>query len=133
MAARILIIEDNPANLELVRYLLEAHGYSAVIAPDGGEGMRVAREQRPDLVLCDLQMPVLDGYGVLAELRKDPALRPVPVVAVTALSMAGDRSSVLSAGFDGYISKPIDPERFVGQIEAFLRPDLCAAIPPRVS
>jgi CheY-like chemotaxis protein len=126
MPARILIIEDNPANLELVRYLLEAHGYSALTAQDGGEGIRTAREENPDLVLCDLQMPVLDGYEVLSEIRNDPTLRDTPVVAVTAFSMPGDSATGIAAGFDGYIAKPIDPASFVQQIETYLRTELRA-------
>jgi CheY-like chemotaxis protein len=133
MAARILIIEDNPASLELARYLLATHGYSALTASDGGEGVRIVREENPDLVLCDLQMPVLDGYGVLSEIRNHQALGGIPVVAVTAFSMSGDRSAAFSAGFDGYISKPIDPEHFVAQVEAFLRPELRTAGPPPAS
>ena len=121
MPARILIIEDNPANLELVRYLLTANGYSTLTAQDGREGVRIARQASPDLVLCDLQMPVLDGYGVLSQIRSDPKLRDTRVVAVTAFSMSGDRSKVFSAGFDGYIAKPIDPERFVAQVESRFR------------
>jgi len=133
MPARILIIEDNPANLELVRYLLKANGYTTLTAQDGGEGIQIAREASPDLVLCDLQMPVLDGYGVLSEIRSDPKLRDTRVIAVTAFSMSGDRSKVFSAGFDGYIAKPIDPERFVAQVEAYLLPELRAAPPPPAS
>ncbi len=131
MAARILIIEDNPANLELAKYLLEAHGYPTLSASDGGEGIRIARESHPELVLCDLQIPVLDGYGVLTEIRADPSLLDTRVVAVTALSMPVDRTAALGAGFDGYISKPIDPEGFVPEIEAFLRPESRALHPVR--
>jgi CheY-like chemotaxis protein len=120
MPARILIIEDNPANLELARFLLVAHGYSTLAASDGGEGVRIIREARPDLVLCDLQMPVLDGYAVLAAIRNDPELNGTLVVAVTAFSMPGDRITALAAGFDGYVSKPIDPAGFVAEIESFL-------------
>lgn len=120
MAARILIIEDNPANLELVRYLLDASGYTTLAAADGHEGLRLVAEARPELVLCDLQLPGLNGYQVLSEIRVDPKSAAIPVVAVTAFSMLGDRAKALSSGFDGYISKPIDPEAFVSQVEAFL-------------
>jgi len=130
MPARALIIEDNPANLELAKYLLEAHGYSTLSATHGAEGVRIVRESHPDFVVCDLQLPVLDGYGVLSAVRNDPELRGTPVIAVSAFSMPGDSSKALSAGFDGYISKPIDPERFVEQIEAYLRPELRARPPP---
>ncbi|HYQ93812.1 MAG TPA: response regulator [Burkholderiales bacterium] len=130
MAARILIIEDNKANLELVEYLLEASGYATFAARDGEEGIRGARKEHPDLIICDLQMPIMDGYEVVRELKKDPLLRPIPVIAVTALSMAGDRNNVLAAGFDGYLSKPIEPETFVLTVEGFLPPGLRAPRSP---
>ena len=120
MAARILVIEDNAANLELVRYLLSFSGYAVLEARDGAQGVEMALRQRPDLVVCDLQMPLLDGYQVLARLREDPGCAGMVVVAVTAFSMPNDRQKVITAGFDGYLSKLIEPELFVAQIEAFL-------------
>jgi CheY-like chemotaxis protein len=124
MSARILIAEDNAANLALVDYLLKTAGHETLAATDGAEAVRLARQLHPDLILCDLQMPVADGYEVLSRLREDPALRDVPVIALTAYSMSGDRANVLVAGFDGYLSKPIDPETFIAQIEKYLRPEL---------
>jgi CheY-like chemotaxis protein len=122
--ARILIIEDNPANLELAQYLLEHGGHRVLVATDGLKGIAVARRERPDLIICDLQMPALDGYGVLEQLRIDAACASIPIVAVTAFSMVGDERKVRLAGFDGYFSKPIEPETFVAQLEAFLPPSL---------
>ena len=122
MTRRVLVIEDNPANLELVRYLLQAAGHEVLLARDGNEGIRLARASLPDLILSDLQLPGADGYLVLRTLRLDSATAAIPVVAVTAFSMARDRELVLSAGFNGYISKPIDPEQFVTSIAAFLQP-----------
>jgi two-component system cell cycle response regulator DivK len=124
MPARILIIEDDPASRELARYLLDTAGYVTLIATDGGTGARMAIEEQPDLVLCDLHLPVMDGPAAIAIVRADPRWNPVPVVALTASSMAGDREKTLAAGFDDYLSKPITPETFVKQIEAFLPPDL---------
>lgn len=118
--ARILIIEDNPANVELMAFLLTAYGHSAVSAADGPRGIACARAEPPDLVACDVHLPGMDGFAVLAALKAEPALARVPVLAVTALAMAGDREKVLAAGFDGYISKPIEPESFVAELEAFL-------------
>ena len=118
--ACILVIEDNPANLELAQYLLEHHGHTVLVATDGKAGVSLARRERPELIVCDLQMPVLDGYGVLEQLKGDGSMASVPIVAVTAFSMAGDEEKVRRAGFDGYFSKPIEPETFVQQIEAFL-------------
>ena len=126
MAAQILIVEDNATNLELVDYLLKCRGYATVSAIDGEQGLRSARERRPDLIVCDLQMPVMSGYEVIRELKRDAHLKHIPVVAVTASSMSGDARKALAAGFDGYIAKPLDPEGFVAQIEAFLPAELRA-------
>lgn len=118
--ARILIVEDNPANLYLLNYLLTAHGHTTESAADGIDGLDRVRAVRPDLVLCDLQMPRLDGYEVLRQIREDPSLAKVAVIAVTAYSMPGDRIRVTQAGFDGYLTKPFNPETVVAQVEAYL-------------
>lgn len=120
MTARILVVEDNQANLELVRYLLEHAGHTVVVAEHGLAGLELALSERPDLVLSDLQMPFMDGYELLRQLRAHPTLGDVPVIAVTAFSMSGDRSKVMEAGFNGYLSKPIAPETFVAEVEAWL-------------
>lgn len=120
MSARILVIEDNPANMELMVYLLKAYGHQPLCAYDGADGLAVARRQMPDLIICDVNLPKLDGYAVISALKQHPALHAVPAVAVTALAMVGDREKLLSAGFDGYIGKPIEPETFVLQIERYL-------------
>ena len=131
MPARILIAEDNEANLALVEYLLQAAGHRTVAAADGLEAVRLAREIRPDLVICDLQMPEVDGYSVLAQVREDPTLREMPVIALTAFSRRIDRTTVLVAGFDGYLSKPIDPEVFIEEVEQYLKPQLRSGGLPR--
>ncbi|WP_268793436.1 response regulator [Noviherbaspirillum sp. Root189] len=115
-----MLIEDHPANLELMAYLLHAFGHTCLCAPNGTAGLELALKESPDLVICDVHLPVLDGYGVIRKIRSDPHLQHLPVVAVTALAMVGDREKLLAAGFDGYISKPIEPETFVGTIEEFL-------------
>jgi CheY-like chemotaxis protein/nitrogen-specific signal transduction histidine kinase len=122
MPARILIIEDNPDNLELMSYLLSAYGHVPLAAKNGEEGLAVSARERPDLILCDIQLPDLDGYAVARRLQGDASMRGIPLVAVTALAMVGDRDKTLAAGFDGYIPKPIDPETFVSLVDAFLRP-----------
>ncbi|GGY56369.1 EAL domain-containing protein [Pseudoduganella albidiflava] len=120
MSARILIIEDNPTNMELMVYLLRAFGYTPLTASDGEEGVAAARRELPDLIICDVHLPKLDGYGVVSTLKADPATRRIPALAVTALAMVGDRERLLGAGFDGYIGKPIEPDSFVTQLESFL-------------
>jgi diguanylate cyclase (GGDEF)-like protein/PAS domain S-box-containing protein len=124
MSARILIIEDNPTNMELMVYLLRAFGYQPLLAHNGEEGVQVARREVPDLVICDVHLPKLDGYGVVAQLKQDPKLKHIPALAVTALAMVGDREKLLAAGFDGYIGKPIEPDTFVSQIESFLQGEM---------
>lgn len=124
MAARILAIDDNPDNLELMRYLLDAFGYSALTACDGDSGVALAERERPDLILCDVQLPDIDGYEVVRRIRAHAELSGLVIVAVTALAMVGDRAKVLAAGFNGYLSKPIDPATFIHQIEAYLQPEL---------
>ncbi|HVR37446.1 MAG TPA: response regulator [Methylomirabilota bacterium] len=120
MPARILIIEDNPASLELMTYLLNAFGHVLFTARDGAEGLAVARREKPDLIVCDIQLPGMDGHEVAREIKAGAGSGAIPLVAVTALAMVGDRDRILAGGFDGYISKPIDPETFVTQVEAFL-------------
>jgi two-component system cell cycle response regulator len=123
MAARILIIEDHAENLELMTYLLTAFGYATLAADNGFTGLEAAGRERPDLIICDIQLPGIDGYEVAARLKRHDQLQAIPRVAITALAMVGDRDRVLKAGFDGYIAKPITPETFVGDVESFLRPE----------
>ena len=118
--ARVLLVEDNPVNLELLRYLLGHHGHEVHCAIDGEQGVGLAKSLRPDIVLCDLRMPRLDGYGVLERLRREPELASTVVIAVTAYSMPDDRRRVHEAGFDGHLTKPIVPETFVDQVERHL-------------
>jgi two-component system cell cycle response regulator DivK len=120
----ILVIEDNPQNLYLVRFILEKHGYSVVEAHDGREGIAAAAASKPDLILLDIQLPVMDGYAVAKALRANPALAGVPIVAVTSYAMAGDREKTLEAGCSGYIEKPINPKNFMQQIERHLASDV---------
>lgn len=126
----MLVIEDNAANLELMTYLLAAFGYTPHSATTGRQGLALAQSTRYSLIVCDVQLPDIDGYEVARQLKTDPALKHVPLLAVTALAMVGDRDYILAAGFDGYISKPIMPETFVREIEAFLPADARAAGPP---
>jgi two-component system cell cycle response regulator DivK len=117
---RILVVEDNPLNLKLVRDVLQFAGYDVVEAQSGEEGLRVVREAPPDLVLMDLQLPGIDGFETLHRLRQEGLGRHVPVVAVTAFAMAEDRQRAAVAGFDGYVEKPISVGALPGQVEAFL-------------
>ncbi len=127
--ARILIIEDNAANLELMAYLLCAFGHATRSACSGQDGIAEAVRDPPDLVICDVQMPFVDGYEVARRLKAEPRTARLPIVAVTALAMVGDRDRGLIAGFDGYIPKPIDPAKFVQQIETFVAAEKHGTLP----
>lgn len=117
---KILVVEDNPLNLKLLRDVLQVAGYEVIEARSGEDGVRLAEEDPPDLVLMDLQLPGIDGYEALRRLRQPKSVPNVPVVAVTAFAMAEDRKRAMAAGFDGYVEKPISVRELPGRVEAFL-------------
>ena len=121
MSAKILYIEDNPDNRMLVRRVLQAEGYTIIEANDGPSGIQTATEQIPDLILMDINLPDVDGYEITARIKQLPGLAKVPVIALTANVMRGDREKTLAAGCDGYIQKPIDIDQLPAQIEHFLK------------
>ena len=104
---QVLVVDDRASSRELIRTVLENSGYSVAEAGDGQEAVRVAQQVSPDLILLDLQMPLLDGFGALELLRRDPRFANLPIVAVTANAMQGDREKALAAGFTSYITKPL--------------------------
>jgi CheY-like chemotaxis protein len=120
MNKTILYIEDNEQNMYLVTFILEKHGYQVYSATDGQQGIDLAASLKPDLILLDIQLPLMDGYTVARNLRTNPDLVNIPIVAVTSYAMAGDRDKALSAGCTGYIEKPINPDTFVQQVEIHL-------------
>jgi len=120
MNAKILLIEDNEMNRYLATFLLEEHGFAVIHAADGPTGLELASRERFDLILLDIQLPLMDGHAVARALRANPALADVPIVAVTSYAMAGDREEAMTAGCDGYLEKPIDPETFVSDIAGYL-------------
>jgi two-component system cell cycle response regulator len=129
MGASILVIEDTPESLLLMSYLLAAYGHAITAAVTGEQGVELARAARPDLVLMDLQLPGIDGFEALVALRSIADLDGVPVVAVTSFAMVGDRDRALAAGFDYYLTKPIDPETFPEEINARLPAELRGFLP----
>jgi two-component system cell cycle response regulator len=133
MAARILVVEDNPENLKLMVFLLKSYGHIPMVAEDGQKALECARRDQPDLILCDVHMPRVDGYEVARQLKNHPSLRRIPLVAVTALAMVGDKDRVMAAGFDGYLPKPIQPRTFMQQVEPFLPPSLRTVAAPPVA
>ncbi|MDD1685869.1 response regulator [Methanoregula sp.] len=123
MTIKVLYIEDNDQNFYLVNYIMSAKGYSTVRAHDGREGIDLAAREMPDLILLDIQLPVMDGYTTAQELRKIAKVRSIPIVALTSYAMAGDREKALAAGCNGYIEKPINPKTFTEEISQFIPAD----------
>jgi two-component system, cell cycle response regulator DivK len=121
MKKTVLVIEDNEQNLYLVTFILERHGYGVRAARDGACGIDMAAADIPDIILLDIQLPLMDGYAVARQLRLNSNLSHVPIIAVTSYAMAGDREKAIEAGCDGYIEKPINPDTFMTQVEAYLR------------
>jgi CheY-like chemotaxis protein len=117
---QILVVEDNERNLKLVRDVLQFAGYEVLSARSGEQGVALARERVPDLVLMDLQLPAMNGAEALRILRADPLTREIPVVAVTAFAMKDDRERALDAGFDSYLEKPINVRAFPELVRGFL-------------
>lgn len=117
----ILYIEDNLANRMLVRRVLEIEGYTILEAEDGPSGLKIVRQSTPDLILLDINLPQMDGYELLSHLRDIPELERVPIIALTANVMKGDRERSLAAGCNGYIQKPIDVDTLPEQIAAYLK------------
>ncbi|RJP47169.1 MAG: response regulator [Anaerolineaceae bacterium] len=118
---RVLIVEDNVDNYELVRFLLERAGYQVLSASNGVEGVDAAKREQPDMILMDLSMPEMDGWKATAHLKSDDATRKIPVLALTAHTLPGDRKRAIDAGCDGYISKPINVASFDKLVATLLR------------
>lgn len=119
--AKILIIEDNEQNLYLETFILQQNGHEIIQARNGEQGIALAAQTAPDLILLDIQLPGMDGYTVAEELRKNPRIANIPIIAVTSYAMAGDRERVLEAGCTSYIEKPINPDTFHMEITQFLQ------------
>ena len=124
MAARVLIVEDNQANMDLMCYLLEAFGHQPLSAFDGEQGVAAALEHRPDLIVCDIHLPRLDGYGVVARLKADPATAAIRVLASSALPVSDGGAALRAAGFDGHLPKSLEPDTLIPSLESFLPPAL---------
>lgn len=118
--AKILVVEDNPSNMTLVKLLLETAGYTVVTATDAEAGLTLARNEKPNLILMDIQLAGMDGLEATALLKKDDATRAIPVIALTALAMKGDEERIRAAGCDGYIAKPIRYKEFLATVAALL-------------
>jgi CheY-like chemotaxis protein len=122
MSRKILVVEDNDMNMQLVEFLLEEGGYDIVKASSGEEALAITRDgpQAPDLILMDIHLPGMDGLSVVRAMKDDQRTRRIPILALTAHAMRGDKDRFLEAGCDGYISKPIDVKTFIRSIEQYL-------------
>ena len=121
----ILVVEDNELNMKLVRGLIKIGKYCMLEATDAESGIEQIREQRPDLVLMDIQLPGMDGLSATKIIKEDPALKDIPVVALTSYAMQGDEEKALEAGCRGYIAKPIDTRKFLETVAQYLTADNC--------
>ena len=117
---RVLIVEDNELNMKLFHDLLEAHGYDTLQTKDGMEALTIAREQKPDLILMDIQLPEVSGLEVTKWIKEDENLESIPVVAVTAFAMKGDEEKIREGGCEAYVAKPISVENFIKTVKEFL-------------
>lgn len=117
---KVLIVEDNDKNLYLLRFLIEQLGHQVIEARDGGNGVKIAIAEKPDIILMDIQLPVLDGYETTRQIRSMDAFKDVPIIAITSYAMVGDREKTLAAGCTDYIEKPIQPEIFIQKIQKYL-------------
>ena len=117
---RILVVDDNPTNLEVLCVRLNSQGYEVVTAVDGEKGVAMAAEQRPDLILMDIQLPIVDGYEATRRIKANPDLRHIPIIAVTSYALSGDDAKAFAAGCDGYFAKPFSPRVILAKVREFL-------------
>ena len=120
MTQRILVIEDQVDNRIILRDLLTSAGYEVIESLNGEDGVAVAESERPDLILMDIQLPVLDGYEATRRIKANPALASIPVIAVTSYALSGDEVKAKAAGCDGYVTKPFSPRELLGKVREFL-------------
>lgn len=120
MEKKILIVEDEPNNLTLFRDLLQKFGYSTIEALNGLDGVKMARDSKPDLILMDIQLPVMDGFEAIRILKKDIQTKTIPILALTSYAMKGDREKIMKAGCDDYLAKPIHIEEFLELVARYL-------------
>jgi two-component system cell cycle response regulator DivK len=120
MSTRILVVEDQADNRRILRDLLSSVGYEILEAVTGDEGVTVATTQRPDLILMDIQLPGMDGYEATRRIKADPALRHIPIIAVTSYALSGDDAQALAAGCDAYVAKPFSPRALLAKVRAYL-------------
>jgi len=120
MRTKILIIEDNIQNMYMLSYLLEQNNFEIIQAFNGHDGIATAQKSKPDIILLDIQLPEMDGYAVARKLREIDKLKTIPIIAVTSYAMPGDKEKMLTAGANGYIEKPVNPDTFIDEMEQII-------------
>jgi two-component system cell cycle response regulator DivK len=120
MTKRILVVEDQEDNRQILRDLLGNAGYEMTEAENGRDGVTAATEQKPDLILMDIQLPIMDGYEATRRIKADPSLKAIPIIAVTSYALSGDEAKALAAGCDGYFAKPFSPRVILAKVREFL-------------
>lgn len=123
MSKRILMVEDTEDNRQIMRDLMSITDYELIEARDGAEGVAMAALHKPDLILMDIQLPVMDGYEATRRIKADPALKHIPIIAVTSYALSGDEAKTLAAGCEGYVAKPFSPRLLLAKIREFLPQD----------
>lgn len=121
MSQRILVVEDTEDNRQILRDLLSHAGFELVEAGDGERGVALAAETRPDLILMDMQLPIIDGYEAARRIKANDALRHIPIIAVTSFALSGDEAKARAAGCDGYVAKPFSPRKILAMVREFLQ------------
>jgi two-component system cell cycle response regulator DivK len=120
MSKRILIVEDQEDNRAILRDLLSQAGYDLIEAADGGQGVDLAQKERPDLILMDIQLPVIDGYEATRRIKADAQLKAIPIIAVTSYALSGDEAKARAAGCDGYVTKPFSPRQLLAKVREYM-------------
>ena len=120
MSNRILVVEDQEDNRTILRDLLSMAGYELIEATDGAEGIKLAQKEKPDLILMDIQLPIIDGYEATRRIKSDAALKSTPIIAVTSYALSGDEAKARAAGCDGYVTKPFSPRELLAKVREYL-------------
>ena len=125
---RILLVEDHEDNRNIYRTILEHYGYEVMIAADGRSGLRIARDERPDLILMDLSIPFVDGWEATRQLKQDESTSTIPIIALSAHALAEDRERAHGAGCDGYLAKPVEPRKVLAEVQRFLEDEVATPV-----
>ena len=125
---RILLVEDHEDNRNIYRTILEHYGYEVMIAADGRSGLRIARDERPDLILMDLSIPFVDGWEATRQLKQDESTSTIPIIALSAHALAEDRERARGAGCDGYLAKPVEPRKVLAEVQRFLEDEVATPV-----